>query len=210
MKDKFKTVPSLDTQIAAGNGMLPAWDNSNYLAIINFKIKIASTCAETARCQYPVHKCAFNILYLKKLDINKYHEHNLIIMLLKLFLAFTLIPVAEIYLLIKIGYSIGALNTVLVVIITAFAGATLARIQGLQTMLRVRASLQQGIMPTEDLIDAMIIFAAGIVLLTPGFLTDIAGLLLLFPVTRQYFKRYLRSKFDQWIKKQTIYFKRYP
>jgi len=101
-------------------------------------------------------------------------------MLLKLFLAFTLIPVAEIYLLIKIGYSIGAFNTVLVVIITAFVGATLARMQGLQTMLRIKASLQQGITPTEDLIDAFIIFLAGIVLLTPGFITDITGLLLLF------------------------------
>ena len=89
-------------------------------------------------------------------------------MLLKLFLAFTLIPAAEIYLLIKIGYSIGALNTVLVVIITAFVGATLARTQGLQTMIRIKTGLQQGITPTEDLVDAFIIFLAGIVLLTPG------------------------------------------
>ena len=131
-------------------------------------------------------------------------------MLLKLFLAFTLIPVAEIYLLIKIGYSIGALNTVLVVIVTAFVGATLARIQGLQTMLRVRTSLQQGVMPTEDLIDAFIIFVAGIVLLTPGFITDIAGLLLLFPLTRYHFKRYLRYKFDDWINNQTIHIRRFP
>ncbi|MBU2521843.1 MAG: FxsA family protein [Proteobacteria bacterium] len=131
-------------------------------------------------------------------------------MLLKLFLAFTLIPVAEIYLLIKIGYSIGAFNTVLVVIITAFVGATLARIQGLQTMLRIKASLQQGITPTEDLIDAFIIFLAGIVLLTPGFITDITGLLLLFPVTRYHFKRYLRSKFDEWVKNQAINIRRFP
>ena len=131
-------------------------------------------------------------------------------MLLKLFLAFTLIPATEIYLLINIGYSIGAVNTVLVVIITAFAGATLARKQGLQTMLRIRTSLQQGITPTEDLIDAFIIFVAGIVLLTPGFLTDAAGLLLLFSPTRYYFKRYLRSKFDHWSKNQTIHIRRFP
>ena len=131
-------------------------------------------------------------------------------MLLKLFLAFTLIPAAEIYLLIKIGYSIGAFNTVLVVIITAFAGATLARKQGLKTTLRIRASLQQGITPAEDLVDAFIIFVAGIVLLTPGFLTDAAGLLLLFSPTRYYFKRYLSSKFYQWNKNQTIHIKRFP
>ncbi|MBW2741574.1 MAG: FxsA family protein, partial [Deltaproteobacteria bacterium] len=64
--------------------------------------------------------------------------------------------------------------------------------------------------PTEDLIDAFIIFLAGIVLLTPGFITDIAGLLMLFPVTRYHFKRYLRSKFDQWIKNQTIHIRRFP
>ncbi len=130
-------------------------------------------------------------------------------MLLKLFLAFTLIPAAEIYLLIKIGHLIGAVNTVLVVIITAFAGATLSRKQGLQTMFRIRTSLQQGITPTEDLIDAFIISVAGIVLLTPGFLTDAAGLLLLFSPTRYYFKQYLRSKFDQWSKNQTIHIRRF-
>ena len=97
-------------------------------------------------------------------------------MFLKLFLAFTLIPVAEIYVLIKIGTSIGALNTVALVLITAFAGAYLARLQGINTMLKFRANLQQGIVPAEELIDAIIIFIAGIVLLTPGFITDLAGL----------------------------------
>jgi UPF0716 protein FxsA len=85
-------------------------------------------------------------------------------MLLKLFLAFTLVPVLELYLLIKIGTLMGALNTLALVILTGFAGAYLARMQGMQTMLRVRSQLQQGIMPAEDLIDAVIIFVAGIVL----------------------------------------------
>ncbi len=99
-------------------------------------------------------------------------------MLLKLFLAFTLIPFAEIYLLIKVGAVIGAFNTVALVILTGFIGAYLARMQGMQTMFRVRSSLQQGNMPAEDLIDALLIFVAGIVLLTPGFLTDAGGLIL--------------------------------
>ncbi|MGD2271836.1 MAG: FxsA family protein [Desulfobacterales bacterium] len=120
-------------------------------------------------------------------------------MLLKLFLAFTLIPVIEIYLMIEVGTIIGALNTVILVILTGFAGAYLARLQGMQTMMRVRSSLQRGIMPTEELLDALMIFVAGIVLLTPGFLTDAAGLLLLIPETRGYFKRFLRNKFDRWM-----------
>jgi UPF0716 protein FxsA len=68
-------------------------------------------------------------------------------MLLKLFLAFTLIPIIELYLLIEVGTIIGTLNTVILVIATGFAGAWLARLQGMQTMIRVRSSLQQGIMP---------------------------------------------------------------
>ncbi|MFC1798538.1 FxsA family protein [Thermodesulfobacteriota bacterium] len=128
-------------------------------------------------------------------------------MFFKLFLAFALIPVIEIYLLIELGSVFGALNTIILVILTAFAGAYLARLQGYQTMLRVRASLQQGIMPTDDLIDAVIIFVAGIVLLTPGFLTDTTGLLLLFPGTRRPFKKWIKYKFKHWARSQNIHYR---
>jgi UPF0716 protein FxsA len=125
-------------------------------------------------------------------------------MLFKLFIAFTLVPVIEIYLLIKVGYQIGALNTVLLVIATGFAGAYLARMQGLHTMYRVRASLDRGVMPTEELLDAMLIFAAGMVLLTPGFVTDAFGLLLLIPETRRWFKDFLKRKFKRWIQDNDV------
>ena len=131
-------------------------------------------------------------------------------MFLKLFLAFTLIPVAEIYLLITIGGYIGAMNTVLLVIITGFSGAYLARLQGMQTMFRVRESLQAGVMPSGDLVDAVLIFMAGVVLLTPGFITDIAGILMLFPPTRNYLKKLAMKKLNQWIKDQHIEFRQYP
>ena len=127
-------------------------------------------------------------------------------MFFKIFLAFTLIPAAEIYLLIKVGGSIGALNTLLIIIITGFVGAYLARLQGMYTLFKIQSNLQQGIMPAEELIDALIILVAGIVLLTPGFLTDAAGLLLLIPQVRFYFKRWLRKKFDQWIDTQDVHF----
>jgi UPF0716 protein FxsA len=130
-------------------------------------------------------------------------------MILKLFLAFTLIPVAEIYVLITLGGMFGALNTILLVILTAIAGAYLAQLQGMQTMLRVRSNLQQGMMPTEDLVDALLIFLAGIVLLTPGFLTDLTGLLILIPGTRQHIKRYLRNRFNDWIRHQNVHMTRY-
>jgi len=120
-------------------------------------------------------------------------------MLFKLFLAFTIIPVLELYILIEVGSYLGALNTIMVVIVTGFVGAYLARLQGFQTMNRVRESLNRGEMPTEGLIDALLILLAGIVLLTPGFLTDIAGLLILLPQTRNRFKGWLMWKLENWI-----------
>lgn len=123
-------------------------------------------------------------------------------MLFKLFLCFTLIPVIELYLLIQVGSVIGGLNTILLVILTGFTGAWLARMEGMHTMMKVQTNLQQGIMPAEELIDALIIFIAGIVLITPGLMTDMAGLLLLWPFTRNKFKRFLRKKFDE-IKSQS-------
>ncbi len=120
-------------------------------------------------------------------------------MLLKLFLAFTLIPFSELYLLIKIGYYLGAFNTILVVIVTGLLGAYLAKLQGIKTMMRVRESMNRGELPAEEMLDALLIFVAGIVLLTPGFITDLAGLAILIPNTRSLFKQWLRKKLDKWI-----------
>jgi len=118
-------------------------------------------------------------------------------MLFKLFLCFTLIPVAELYILIHLGGIIGGFNTIVLVILTGFLGAYLARLEGFNTMMKVRRNLNQGLMPAEDLLDAFIILIAGMVLITPGLLTDTAGLLLLWPPTRNKVKRFLRKKFDE-------------
>ena len=125
-------------------------------------------------------------------------------MLLKLFLAFTIIPFLELYLLIKIGAYLGALNTVIIVILTAFFGALLARFQGFHTMIKVKESMNRGEIPAEELLDALLIFLAGIVLLTPGFITDLIGLLILIPKTRSLLKQWLRKKFDEWINRNRL------
>ena len=122
-------------------------------------------------------------------------------MFLKLFLAFTLVPFIEIYLLIKIGGQIGAFNTILIVILTGLLGASLARLEGIKTMTKVRDSLNRGDLPAEEMLDAMLIFVAGVVLLTPGFITDLTGLALLVPKARYWFKRWLRKQFDEWLDK---------
>lgn len=112
-------------------------------------------------------------------------------MLLKLFLAFTLIPVAEIYLLVRVGEYIGALNTVGLVILTGLVGATLARVQGLHALERIRASLLEHMVPSRELMDAVLILVAGVLLLAPGFLTDAVGIALLLPPGRAAAGRFL-------------------
>ena len=115
-------------------------------------------------------------------------------MLLKLFLAFTIIPVVEIYLLIEIGSVFGVFTSIALVVFTGFLGAYLARIQGLQTLFRIQGSLGEGRMPSGELLDALLIGVAGLVLLTPGFLTDTVGFVLLIPSTRNAIKSWLQSK----------------
>ena len=117
-------------------------------------------------------------------------------MLLKLFLAFTFIPIIEISLRMEIGSIFGALTAVTLVILTGFLGAFLARMQGLQTLYRIQESLREGRMPSGELLDALLIVIAGLVLLTPGFLTDSVGFLLLIPATRNSIKYWMRRQIE--------------
>lgn len=130
-------------------------------------------------------------------------------MFARLFLLFLLVPLAELYLLIKVGSLIGAGYTVILVIGTAMAGAYLARAEGTQAMFRVRSNLDQAVMPGEDILDALLILVAGLVLLTPGFITDALGLLVLFKPSRQVIKRFLRRKFADWIQKGNVRYRRF-
>lgn len=131
-------------------------------------------------------------------------------MLLRLFLLFTIVPLIELYFLIKIGTYLGALNTVLLLVSTGLLGAALARLQGLRTMRQILSNLSKGIVPAEEMVDGLLIFVAGVLLITPGVLTDIAALFLLFPFTRTLFKRWLRKKFDRMVAsgKARLYFRR--
>ena len=116
--------------------------------------------------------------------------------MLKLLLAFTIIPIIEIYLLIEIGSIFGALTAITLVILTGFLGAFMARMQGLQTLFRIQESLREGRMPSGELLDALLIVIAGLVLLTPGFLTDSAGFLLLIPITRNFIISWLQRQIE--------------
>lgn len=116
----------------------------------------------------------------------------------KLFLLFAVIPFLEIYTLVSMGQAIGTWQTIALVLLTAAAGAYLAKMQGIATMMKIRDSLNMGLMPAEEMLDGVLILLASIVLVLPGFLTDLCGLVLLLPGPRNMFKRWLRRKFDDW------------
>jgi UPF0716 protein FxsA len=118
-------------------------------------------------------------------------------MLGRVLLAFAIVPLIEIFVLIKIGSVIGALNTILLLIAMAMLGTLLARLEGLRTLRQIQASLAEGQVPAEELIDGVLIFIAGILLVIPGILSDLLGLVLLVPFTRTHFKRWLRRRFDR-------------
>ena len=118
-------------------------------------------------------------------------------MLAKLLFAFISVPLIELVLFIEIGSRIGTWTTLLIVALTAVIGASLAHREGLKTWWRMQEKLYSGQMPDEELLDGLLLLIAGALLLTPGFLTDAVGFLVLYPQTRQALKRWLRQKFSQ-------------
>lgn len=114
-----------------------------------------------------------------------------------LLILFISIPFIELALLVKLGEQIGFWPTILLQIGTGIAGATLARWQGWWVWKKVQLDLAQGRMPAADMIDGILILLAGLVMLTPGLLTDAIGFLLLIPPTRLIFKAWLVGRFER-------------
>ena len=126
-------------------------------------------------------------------------------MLLGLFFLFTLVPLVELYLLIRLGTYMGAVDTIAIVIGTGLAGGLLAKSQGLAVLDRMRTELNQGRPPAESLFDGLLILIAGAMLITPGLLTDGLGLLLLIPWSRQVFKSWLKRRIQEKISEGEIH-----
>lgn len=101
-----------------------------------------------------------------------------------LFLLFVLVPIIEIFLLIEVGSRIGALNTIVIILLTALVGTVMLRMQGLSTIARVQQSLEQKRLPASELIEGLMLLVTGALLLTPGFFTDTIGFLCLIPGVR--------------------------
>lgn len=118
-----------------------------------------------------------------------------------LFLIFIALPLAELLLLIKIGDVFGFWTAFWLVIGTGLVGGWAAKFQGAAVLRQIQEELSLGRMPAESLIDGFLIFAGGLLLVTPGVLTDLAGISLLIPYTRYGVKRWLRRKFDDFLRR---------
>lgn len=126
--------------------------------------------------------------------------------LFRLILLFTLLPLAELSLLLRIGEWLGAGPTIGLVLATGVVGAWLARREGARTWKRVQADVAGGRMPAEELLHALLIFIAGVVLVTPGVLTDMAGLVLLVRPAREAVAGRIRKRLAGRVQFQTVGF----
>jgi UPF0716 protein FxsA len=130
-------------------------------------------------------------------------------MLIRLFLLFTIIPVVEIYLLIKVGSLIGALPTVALLLAISMAGAWLVRHQGFEILRRIQDELAQGRLPAAELLDGAMVLVGGVMLLTPGFFTDALGLFFLMPVSRAVIKQFAALWLQKRLSQGTITIRRF-
>ena len=111
------------------------------------------------------------------------------------FLLFIGLPALEIFLLIKIGGQVGALNTVALIFLTAIIGIYFAKLQGIQTLKSGMVNLYQNKMPIYEMMSGASIAVAALLLIIPGFFTDLIGFLLLIPFTRKiFFKLAFKNK----------------
>ena len=114
-------------------------------------------------------------------------------MFLRLLLAFTVIPLVELALLLRLGRWLGAWETFGIVLGTGVVGAYLARREGARALGRIQANMNQGIVPTQELVEGCLILVAGVLLVTPGLLTDLVGFTLLIPPARRRIGQYARQ-----------------
>ena len=113
------------------------------------------------------------------------------------------IPLVEIYLFIKVGSQIGALNTILLILITAILGIWYARYEGFNTLRSGMSQLIRNELPLYEIVSGAAIAFAALLLILPGFATDVIGILLVFPVTRKIILRKYSKKYSTKNKNKT-------
>lgn len=120
-----------------------------------------------------------------------------------LFLVFIVVPIVELYVIVQVADLIGVLETIALLIGVAILGSWLLKRQGTAAWSRFRLAMAEGRIPTEEISDGAMIMFGGALLLTPGFVTDILGFILLFPPTRATVKLATRRGMARWVQKRT-------
>lgn len=105
--------------------------------------------------------------------------------MLKLLFLFTVVPTIELYVLLRIGATIGGAETILLVIVTGIVGARMAHREGLSVIRQIQEDAVNGVPPADKLVEGLMVLVGGILLVTPGVMTDFFGLSLIFPLTRR-------------------------
>lgn len=121
-------------------------------------------------------------------------------MLVRLSALFILVPIVEIAIFLQVGDWLGTWPTVGLILLTGLVGAALAKSQGARVLRAIRGEMSAGRVPAGHLLDGLLILVGGILLLTPGLLTDIVGLLLLLPLTRNRVKSALRARMERMVR----------
>jgi len=111
-----------------------------------------------------------------------------------LFLLFIVVPVVELYVILQVGDLIGLLPTVILLLVVSVLGSWLIRREGMRAWRAFRAALAHGRVPTNEVVDGALVLFGGALLLTPGFVTDLLGLALVFPLTRRLVNRAIRAR----------------
>lgn len=114
------------------------------------------------------------------------------------------VPIVELWVIVQVAGEIGVLNTIGALFAISVLGAWLLKQQGLATWARLQTTLARGEMPTKEITDGALILFGGALLLTPGFMTDVVGLILLFPPTRAIVKRAFRRVLASWAKRRYV------
>ena len=127
-------------------------------------------------------------------------------MFYKLVILFVVTPLVELAVLVYLGTLIGVLYTILIVVATGLVGAFLAKNQGLATFFRIRSSIERGVLPTEEILQGALILIGGLLLLTPGLITDLAGFAMLIHRTRKVVAKLLRSLIERKIQQREVHY----
>lgn len=120
---------------------------------------------------------------------------------IRLVLLFVMFPMVELYLLYRLAETFGWMETFAIILSTGLVGAYLAKKEGREIIRHINIELGEGRIPGDELLNGMCVLIGGALLLTPGIITDLVGLSLIFPLTRRIYKKYILEKMKHMIKK---------